>query len=50
VILQPIAVLPSIKDRQRGLLKSKIERHLRAVHEISKRTIAGVLKDAFAAN
>ena len=50
MILQPIAVLPSIKDRQRGLLKSKIERHLRAVHEISKRTIAGVLKDAFAAN
>jgi hypothetical protein len=50
MILPPIAMLPSIKDQQRGLLKSKIEHHLKDVHEVSKRTIAGVLKDAFAAN
>jgi hypothetical protein len=50
MILQPIVVLPSIKDRQRGLLKSKIENHLRDVHEVSKRTIADFLKDAFAAS
>jgi hypothetical protein len=40
-------VLPSIKDRQRGLLKSKIERNLRDSHEIPKHTIARVLQEAF---
>ena len=31
-ILPPIFVLSIIKDRQRGMLKSKIERHLQDIH------------------
>ena len=48
VILPSIVVMPIIKDRQRGLLKSKVERHLRDIHGISKQTITGVLKESFA--
>jgi hypothetical protein len=48
VILPPIAVMPSIRDRQRGLLRSKIERHLRDFHGITKQTIARVLIESFA--
>jgi hypothetical protein len=47
-ILPPIAILPSIWDRQRGLLKSKIERHLRDNHGVARQTIARVLQESFA--
>ena len=50
LILPPLSVLSSVKDRQRGLLKSKVERHLRNVHGISARTITRVLKESFIAN
>jgi hypothetical protein len=49
VILPHIMVQPSIKDRQRGLLKAKVERHLREYHGVSKYNISRVLKDSFAA-
>jgi transposase-like protein len=48
VILAPIPVISDLKDRQRGLLKSRIRRHLRADHGISEETISVVLKEAFA--
>jgi hypothetical protein len=48
VILPPIPVISDLKDRQRGLLKSRIRRHLRADHGISEETIRVVLKGAFA--
>jgi len=40
-------VQSNIKDRQRGLLKAKIERHLRDNHGVSKYNISRVLKDSF---
>ena len=49
VILPTILVQASIKDRQRGLLKAKIERHLRDHHGVSKYTTGRVLKDSFTA-
>jgi hypothetical protein len=36
------------RDRQRGLLKSKIERHLRDDHGLSRQTISVIMKEAFA--
>jgi|SRR5215469_8263026 len=48
-ILPPIFVLAIIKDRQRGMLKLKIERHLRDIHGISKQTIDRVIRESFAA-
>ena len=47
VILPHIMVQSNIKDRQRGLLKAKIERHLRDNHGVSKYNISRVLKDSF---
>jgi len=48
VIVPPTPVIPNLKHRQRGLLKSQIRRHLRADHGISEETIRVVLKEAFA--
>ena len=45
VILPPTPAIPDLKGRQRGMLKSKIERHLRDDHGVSKHTIGLVLKE-----
>ncbi len=50
VILPPMLVHENIKDRQRGMLKAKVERHLRDVHHVSRYNIGQVLKDSFAAS
>ena len=47
IILPPILVQASIKDRQRGLLKAKVESHLRDHHGVSKYATGNVLKDGF---
>jgi hypothetical protein len=48
LILPPTPVISNLKDRQRGLLKSRIRRHLRTDHGISEATIRAVLNQAFA--
>jgi hypothetical protein len=48
VILPPTPLISNLKDRQRGLLKSRIRRHLHTDHGISEETIRVVLKEAFA--
>jgi len=48
VILPETPVISNLKDRQRGLLKSRIRRHLRADHGISEEMIRVVLDQAFA--
>ena len=56
VILPPTPVISDLKDRQRGLLKSRIERHLRERHGDPpnprhghfEQTIRAVLTQAFA--
>ncbi len=56
VILPPTPVISNLKDRQRGLLKSRVERHLREKHgeppnlrhSHFDQTIREVLKQAFA--
>ena len=48
VILPQTPVISNLKDRQRGLLKSRIRRHLRTDHGISEATIRIVLSEAFA--
>lgn len=48
VILPPTPVIPNLQDRQRGLVKSRITRHLRSDHGISEETIRIVLKEALA--
>jgi hypothetical protein len=48
VILPPTPVIPNIKDRQRGLMKSRIKRHLHEAHGLSEHTIRVILKQAFA--
>ncbi len=48
VILAPVMVQSSLKDSQRGLLKSKVERHLRDYHGVSKYTIGQILRESFA--
>ncbi|HVN88459.1 MAG TPA: hypothetical protein VMT61_01460 [Candidatus Binataceae bacterium] len=50
VILPPILLSANLLDRQRGLLKSQIERHLRDRHDVAKQAIHRTVKDAFAAN
>lgn len=58
VILPPTPVISNLKDRQRGLLKSRIERHLRERHgdppnprhSHFDQTIREVLKQAFPGN
>ena len=47
VILSPTPVIPTLKDRQRGLLKSRITNHLRVKHGLSSHTIRVVLKQSF---
>jgi len=49
VILPPTPVIPTLKDRQRGLLKSRVTNHLRVKHGLSSHTISVVLNQAFAA-
>jgi hypothetical protein len=48
LILPPTPVISKLKDRQRGLLKSRIKRHLSTDHGISEATIRVVLNEAFA--
>jgi hypothetical protein len=48
LILPPTPLISNLKDRQRGLLKSRIKRHLGTHHGISEATIRIVLKEAFA--
>ena len=47
-ILPSTPLISNLKDRQRGLLKSRIKRHLGTDHGISEATIRVVLKEAFA--
>ena len=48
VILPPTPVISKLKDRQHGLMKSRIKRHLYEGHGLSEHTIRTVLKEAFA--
>ena len=48
VILPPILVHENVRDRQRGLLKAKVERHLREQHGVSRFEISRILRDSFA--
>jgi len=48
VILPSTPVISNLKDRQRGLLKSRLKDHLRARHGLSEQTIRVVLNQAFA--
>ena len=41
-------VLPGLKDRQRGHIKSRVERHLRGDHRLSQQTVRLVLNDSLA--
>jgi hypothetical protein len=50
VILPPTPVIPRLKDRQRGLLKSRIKSHLRIKHGLSEHTIRAVLAQSFASD
>ncbi len=47
MILPLTPVIPHLKDRQRGLLKSRIREHLQSVHGISDITIRVVIGKAF---
>jgi hypothetical protein len=47
LILPPTPVISNLKDRQRGLLKSRIRRHLQTAHEISEATIRVFFIEAF---
>jgi hypothetical protein len=47
IILPPTPVLPNLKDRQRGLMKSRTKRHLHERHGLSEHTIGVILKEAF---
>ncbi len=48
VILPPTPVISNLKDAQRGLMKSRIKRHLHERHGLSEQTIRVILKQAFA--
>jgi hypothetical protein len=48
VVLPRTPIIPSLKDRQRGFLKSRIKRHLRFKHGLSEPTIRIVLDQSFA--
>jgi len=43
VILPPTPAIPSLQDRQRGLLKSKIQHHLYDHHGMAEQRIRDVL-------
>ena len=47
-ILPRTPIVPKVKDRQRGLMKSRIKRHLYERHGLSDHTIGIILKEAFA--
>jgi hypothetical protein len=47
-ILPPTPVISSLKDRQHGLMKSRIKRHLQERHGLSEQTVRVILKEAFA--
>ena len=47
-LLLATPVIPSLKDRQRGFLKSRIKNHLRFKHGVSERAIRLVLNESFA--
>jgi hypothetical protein len=49
-ILPATPVIPGLKDRQRGFLKSRIKNHLRFKHGISEQTIHAVLNESFASD
>ena len=48
LILPPTPLISNLKDRQRGLLKSRIRGHLHTAHGISEATIRVVLNEVFA--
>lgn len=48
MIIPTTPVIPSLKDRQRGFLKSRIKNHLRFKHGPSEHTIRVVLNESFA--
>jgi hypothetical protein len=50
VILPATPVITNVRDRQRGLLKSRLRDHLRAGHGLSEQTIRVVLNKAFVAD
>jgi hypothetical protein len=50
VILPTTPVISNLEDRQRGLLKSRIERHLRAEHGLSEHTVRVIMNQAFLTN
>jgi hypothetical protein len=45
-ILPPTPVIANLKDRQRGLMKSRIKRHLQERHGLSEQTVRVILKEA----
>jgi hypothetical protein len=47
MILRPTPVISNLKDRQRGLLKSCIKRHLRTDHTLPDHAINDALNQAF---
>jgi hypothetical protein len=47
-ILPPTPVIPKLKDSQRGLLKSRIQRHLQERHGLSEKTVRVIIKEALA--
>jgi hypothetical protein len=47
-ILPPTPVISNLKDRQRGLMKSRLKRHLQERHGLSEQTIGVILREAFA--
>jgi hypothetical protein len=47
LILPPTPVISNLKERQRGLVKSRIKRHLGTDHRMSEATIRVVLNEAF---
>lgn len=49
VILPPTPLIPSLADRQRGLLKTRIRSHLRVKHELSEVAIRSIINDSFTA-
>lgn len=46
-ILPPTPALSNLEDRQRGLVKSRIRRHLREEHQLSDHIIDIVVSRAF---
>jgi hypothetical protein len=47
LILPSTPVISNLKDRQRGLLRSRIKRHLQTDHEISAARIGDFFFEAF---